>query len=154
MKAGSSELRPWPEVKAYSHCFVCGEKNSSGLRVKFYSDGKVARAEFTPTEKSAGYKDLFHGGLLAALLDEVMIKALIANDWVAVTTKMSVSYKRPAKVGEKILLKGEIVENKRRVVSTKAEAANKEGELLAEATGKYYIVEGELKQKLLESLES
>ncbi len=143
----------WKEVKAYSHCFVCGEKNSTGLRVKFYSDGKIAKAEYEPTEQFSGYKNIFHGGVMAALLDEVMIKTVIANDLVAVTTRMSLSYKRPARVGEKILLQGEIVENRKKIVKTKGEARNSEGELLAEASGEFFIVEGELKEKLLESLE-
>jgi uncharacterized protein (TIGR00369 family) len=142
----------WKEVKAYSHCFVCGEKNSTGLRIKFYSDGKVAKAEYEPTEQFSGYKNIFHGGVMAALLDEVMIKTVIANDRVAVTTKMSLAYKRPAKVGEKIFLKGEIVESRKKIVKTKGEARNREGELLAEAEGEFYVLEGELKEKLLESL--
>jgi len=143
----------WKEVKAYSHCFVCGEKNRAGLRVKFFSDGKIAKAEYQPTEQFSGYKNIFHGGVMAALLDEVMIKTVIASDLVAVTTRMSLSYKRPARVGEKILLQGEIVENRKKIVKTKGEARNQEGELLAEARGEFFIVEGELKEKLLESLE-
>ena len=141
------------EVKAYSHCFVCGEKNQTGLQVKFYSDGKVVMAEYVPTERFSGYKDIFHGGVMAALLDEVMIKTLIAKEWVAVTTKLSLFYKRPAKLGEKIILKGEIIQNRKKIVTTKGEARNKQGELLAEAKGEYFIIEGELKEKLLESLE-
>lgn len=143
----------WREVKAYSHCFVCGEKNSTGLRIKFFSDGKVAKAEYEPTEQFSGYKNIFHGGVMAALLDEVMIKTVIANDLVAVTTRMSLSYKRPARVGEKIHLQGEIVEDRKKIVKTRGEARNSEGELLAEASGEFFIVEGKLKEKLLESLE-
>ena len=56
-------------------------------------------------------------------------------------------------MGEKILLKGEIVESRRKIVKTKGEARNQEGELLAEAKGEFYVLEGELKEKLLESLE-
>jgi len=152
MKA-STHPPDWKEVKAYRNCFVCGADNKDGLQVKFYSDGKVARAEFVPTERFSGYKNIFHGGVMAALLDEVMIKTVIANDRVAVTTRMSLSYKRPAKVGEKILFRGEIVESKKKIVRTKGEARNDEGELLAEATADFFIVEGKLKEKLSESLE-
>ena len=141
------------EVKAYSHCFVCGEKNQTGLQVKFYSDGKVVTAEYLPTKGFSGYKDIFHGGVMAALLDEVMIKTLIAKEQVAVTTKLSLSYKRPAKLGERIILKGEIIQNRKKIVTTKGKAQNQKGELLAEAEGEYFIIEGELKEKLLESLE-
>lgn len=152
MKSAVTKTERWREVKAYTHCFVCGEENSTGLRIKFYSDGKTTRAEYTPSEHFSGYKDIFHGGVMAAILDEVMIKTLIANDWVAVTREMSVTYKRPAKLGERILLEGEIVSHKRKIVATKGKAINSEGEVLAEAEGKYFIVEGEFKEKLLKSL--
>ena len=141
------------EVKAYSNCFVCGEKNQYGLQVKFYSDGKITTAEFTPTEKVSGYKNVFHGGVMAALLDEVMIKTLIANDWLAVTSRMTLSYKKPANMGEKILFKGEIVENRKKLVTTKGTATTSTGELLAESEGIYFIIEGEFREKLKESLE-
>jgi acyl-coenzyme A thioesterase PaaI-like protein len=89
---------------------------------------------------------------MAAILDEVMIKVLIANDWVAVTREMSVRYKRPARLGEKIILEGVIIAQKKKIVVTKGRAVNPDGEMLAEASGRYYIVEGEFKEKLLESL--
>ncbi len=152
MKSAVSQPDKWREVKAYTHCFVCGEQNLTGLRIKFYSDGKITRAEYTPSEHFSGYKDIFHGGVMAAILDEVMIKTLIANDWVAVTREMSITYKRPARLGEKIHLEGEISSQKKKLVATKGKAINSEGEILAEAEGKYFIVEGEFKEKLLESL--
>ena len=66
-------------IQRYSHCFVCGDKNDIGLKLDFYEKDGKARAEFTPEKKFEGYKDILHGGILSSLLDEVMIKSILAN---------------------------------------------------------------------------
>ncbi|UCE24600.1 MAG: PaaI family thioesterase, partial [Candidatus Zixiibacteriota bacterium] len=66
------------EIAAYTGCFICGQKSRVGLKARFFWDGEKAFCDITADEKYAGYKDIFHGGIAAALLDEVMIKALLA----------------------------------------------------------------------------
>ena len=34
-----------PEIVKYSGCFVCGDKNPDGLRIRFFTDGEEAVAE-------------------------------------------------------------------------------------------------------------
>lgn len=66
-------------MKSYPQCFVCGDKNPFGLNVAFYvKDNKVV-AEYTAGSHFQGYKDILHGGILSALLDEVMIRAVLAQ---------------------------------------------------------------------------
>ena len=73
------------EVLKYSHCFVCGEKNDSGLKARFYYDGKQAASEVYAREQFEGYRGIYHGGIVSTLLDEVMIEAILALDRYAVT---------------------------------------------------------------------
>ncbi len=142
------------EVKKYPHCFVCGDKNPSGLKVLFFKENGYVRAEYQSQEYLEGYKGIFHGGIIATLLDEVMIKAVIAEDIVCVTRKLEVKFKKPLYIGERIILTGKIVENRGKIVKTRGEIRNTENELIAFGAGEFFVAGPELEEKLLKSLKS
>lgn len=142
------------EVVRYKGCFVCGSDNSIGLKLRFYTDGEITRAKFLPDARYEGYKDMLHGGIVAAVLDEVMIKAILARDISCVTAQMAVKYKAPAMIGSELLFEGKIIEIKGRVITTFGRATNSEGRIVAEATGKYMTVPPDFEMKLKESRES
>lgn len=96
---------------------------------------------------------MFHGGILASLLDEVMIKAVIAKGPVVVTVGMEIAFKKPVKIGQKILLTGKMTEQKKRIILTEGEAHLANGDIVATASGKYFVADEKMKQKLQESLE-
>ena len=56
-------------------CFVCGESNPLGLQLRFHADGDEVRTRFVPRPEHIGFKGVVHGGLLATLLDEIMVWA-------------------------------------------------------------------------------
>lgn len=156
-KSGLGNLKLWhlikmKEIDTYKHCFVCGDQNSHGLKVKFFADGELAKAEYIAGSDFQGYKDMFHGGILAALLDEVMIKAVIAKGMVVVTAGMEIAFKKPVKIGEKILLTGKMTEQKKRIILTEGKARLVNGDVVAVASGKYFLADEKMKQKLQESL--
>ncbi len=47
----------------YQHCFVCGERNASGLRLKFRREGEQVVAEFLPEAAFEGFPGVVHGGI-------------------------------------------------------------------------------------------
>jgi len=141
------------EVAKYSYCFVCGDKNEHGLRIKFLADRDKAIAHYEPQEKFQGYKGILHGGITSTLLDEIMIKAVYAYDVVAVTAEMTVRFKKPIRLSDKLELTARVVQRKRRFCSTEGEIRREDGELLATATGKYLIITGAFEAELQESLE-
>jgi len=53
-------------------CFVCGSANPRGLGVRFEVENGVVTTRFVPHRDHCGYNDRVHGGVMAALLDEVM----------------------------------------------------------------------------------
>ena len=58
-------------------CFACGSKNPIGLKLKFsLDDNNVMRTQFTPQKVHQGYKNVVHGGIIALILDEVMVNLL------------------------------------------------------------------------------
>jgi uncharacterized protein (TIGR00369 family) len=140
------------EVAKYRHCFVCGEENANGLQARFFAreDGAVI-TEYTVDERFVGYASVLHGGILSSLLDEVMIKAVLKDDIVAVTASMEIKFKKPVYVGETIKLTGWIVQNKGRIFKTEGKATV-DGSVVASAFGTYIEAKGDLAGLLSESL--
>ncbi len=142
------------EIARYSGCFVCGEKNDIGLRARFFFDESARKAvcDVTADEQYAGYKHIFHGGITATLLDEIMIKSLLAEGNMVVTAEMTVRYKRPVYSGDSLHFEGWMTAKKGPVFITAGRAVNQRGETVAEATGKYVKPAEELSDKLHDSV--
>jgi uncharacterized protein (TIGR00369 family) len=141
------------EVVRYPGCFVCGEKNVHGLRARFFFDGREAFTEVVCTEDYEGYRGIFHGGLIASLLDEVMIKAILAQEYFAVTAELTVRFIRPVLTGQTIRCAGRIVKSRGRVYLTEGSATGPDGETYATATGKYVEAGSSLKEQLVKSID-
>jgi len=142
------------EIARYSGCFVCGENNEIGLKAKFFlTDGKAV-TEYVTDERFEGYKNVFHGGIISTLLDEVMVKSLLALNVLAMTVEMTVRFHKIVKTGEKLFFEGELDKQKGKLVFTKGTAKNGNGEIVASATGKYLKVNDNLKKELQKSLDN
>jgi uncharacterized protein (TIGR00369 family) len=149
MNAGQS-MKP---LKRYSQCFICGDKNPFGLNVEFYQkEGKVV-GEYMVQDRFQGYKNTLHGGILSALLDEVMIKSILAQDILTLTCEIKVRFKKPVKIGERLLLEGKSTENKGKILLAEGKITNEDGEIVATAEGKFFRAEGEMEKLLGQSLE-
>jgi acyl-coenzyme A thioesterase PaaI-like protein len=141
------------EVARYKKCFVCGEENIGGLKAKFFWDGQEAHTTVSADAAYEGYSGIYHGGIVATLLDEVMLKAILALDIYAVTAEMTVRYKKPVRTGETIKFVGRIIEEKGRLYLTEGAALDANGEPFATATGRYLKAKPDLKSQLLKSIE-
>ncbi|MEW6049941.1 MAG: PaaI family thioesterase [Candidatus Zixiibacteriota bacterium] len=141
------------EIKRYKGCFVCGDLNPHGIKAVFWHDGSQAETTIVAGQEFEGYRGIYHGGIMAALLDEVMIKAILALDIFAVTAEMTVRYKQPIMTGDRVVFRGRIVEHKGRVYVTEGEAVGDDGRIFAEATGKYLVARPELREQLVRSLD-
>jgi len=140
------------EIVKYSNCFVCGDQNEQGLKARFFRDGDRAVAELTTKAAFEGYRGIFHGGVISAMLDEVMIKAVLARDIYAVTAEMTVRYHKPVGIGVDLRFSGEIVEKKGRMYLTTGEVVGPDGVKYASATGKYLEARPEMESRLRESV--
>lgn len=144
-------MRELPHTRS---CFVCGEANPLGLNLRFETDGRVVRARFTPRREHTGFTDVIHGGLVATVLDEIMVWACaVRTGRFAFSAEMTVRYHRPARPGERLELSGELVANRRdRIFEARATLCNARNELLAEATGKYMPIPATALPPMLEEL--
>lgn len=129
-------MKPSIDLEDDHHCFACGMSNSEGLRIVWHVEGRVTTAEFTPDRKYQGWKGITHGGILATLLDEAMTRLAWVVCGGALTAEMIVRYVLPARIGEKLWIRGEIVNESRKLVEMKASLSNAEGKVVAHSTGK------------------
>jgi acyl-coenzyme A thioesterase PaaI-like protein len=131
------------------HCFACGDLNVHGLQLRLHLDPGSSWTETTIDARFGGWEGIIHGGIICAILDEVMAWALISEDCWGVTAKMTVQFRRPVPVGNAIRAEGSLVDRRRRVLRTEGrmlEAAT--GELLATAEGTYVDAPAERKDEL------
>jgi uncharacterized protein (TIGR00369 family) len=119
-------------------CFVCGEKNSAGLGLKFRMDKErgIAEVEVRFAEHFQGWENVVHGGLLATVLDEAMIYAAAAKGVRCVTGEITVRYVEAAPTGAALKLKGRFMDEKGRMILAESEILDPDGRVLARAAGK------------------
>lgn len=128
---------PVEEIIKYSGCFVCGDENPDGLRIRFFYDKDEAVAEYVADDKYQGYKGIFHGGLVSTLLDEIMAKAVLAQKRYCMTVEMSVRFKKAIPVGSKLRLTARVTADRGRLFETAGEITGIDSVVYATATGKY-----------------
>ena len=128
------------DTERIDKCFGCGENNPIGLKLSFQRDGKVARAEFAPAEFYQGWEGIVHGGIIACLLDEAMSYAAFFEGMTCATATMEIRLKRPALVGEPLIITASITRRTRRLIEAKATICLKDETLVAEGMAKMVII--------------
>jgi uncharacterized protein (TIGR00369 family) len=126
-------------------CFVCGESNPAGVHVRFYEqeDGSVM-SRFTGAEQHQGYPGRMHGGVITAILDETIGRAIMipyGEDIWGVTGEISVRFRKPVPLGVELTAVGRITEEKKRTFKGTGELLLPDGEVAAEASGTYIKME-------------
>jgi acyl-coenzyme A thioesterase PaaI-like protein len=118
------------------HCFVCGLHNPFGLHLRFYESapGEVS-AELTVPEQYQGYPGVVHGGIVAAMLDEVSGRSQMGGDppRFMYTARLDIRYRKNVPVGQPLRLVGKAGPSKRRTATASGAIYGSDGELLAEA---------------------
>jgi len=132
-------------------CFVCGESNASGLKIRFETDGKVVRARFLPRPEHMGFKQTVHGGISATLLDEIMVWACaVQTKRFAYCAELNIRFVNPSRPGEEVFATAELVTNKRnKLFEARGELRNAAGLLLASGTGKYLPIKTDEHDEML-----
>lgn len=121
------------EEQEYKHCFVCGQENPIGLHLTYEFDNQEARAVIALDEVYGGYPGVAHGGIVTALLDEIMAKTVENLGIWAVTASLEVHFRRPTPVNTPLVLSGKLVKGKTRMFRTEASLTLEDGTPLAEA---------------------
>ena len=122
-------------------CFVCGMENPIGLKQFFYEDsaGRVMTT-FTPRDNHQGYPGLLHGGIAAALLDEVLGRVAIGRGVWLMTARFQIRYKCMIPLSQPLTVIGEVVRETRRLTEARGELRLVDGTVAATATATYLPV--------------
>jgi acyl-coenzyme A thioesterase PaaI-like protein len=108
-------------------CFCCGVRNPIGLKLTFETlPGERLRTEWAPRPEHMGFQDIVHGGLVATVLDEVMIRLLYARGIRAVTAELKTRFLKPLRGGRRYRFESRIVEDKGRIVRAEADGFDAE----------------------------
>ena len=118
------------------HCFVCGKENPYGLKLEFYESvpGEVV-VDYTVPEQFQGYPGVVHGGVVAAMLDEVTGRVHMGGNppRFMFTARLEVRYHKNVPVGKPLRIVGYAGKSKERTAIATAKIFGPEGEILAEA---------------------
>ncbi len=118
-----------------SRCFVCGQDNPIGLRLRFVHDGDGVRAEFTPSDLHVGYEGLVHGGILAALIDDALANVWFTRGAEAVTAKIEVRFRQEARPGERLIVTAAPTGRRGGMMTARAQVVRGDGAVVADGTG-------------------
>src|SRR5690606_6956994 len=108
---------------------------------RFETDGHIVRTRWLPRPEYAGFQQVIHGGVLASLLDEIMVWACgVRTGKFTYCAELNVRYNLPVRPEQPVIATAELAEDKRRLFLAKGELRSEANELLASATGKYVPV--------------
>lgn len=133
---------PDPEREYLPHssgCFLCGVENRSGVRARFFVEGNEVLGRVTLPRHLNGYKDIVHGGVVAALLDETMGWAATVfgkTHPMYVTGEITVKYLAPVPVETEVEIRSRLVEDAGRLAYSEGELRCG-GTVCARARGKF-----------------
>jgi uncharacterized protein (TIGR00369 family) len=110
LKVAESSLVPL-HFDDQHNCFGCGAHNRIGMRLRFMVDAEGAvLSHLRLPKRFQGPHGFVHGGVLAAILDEAMSKAIHASAHgakiMALTRQMETEYLRPTPLGAPLVLCG------------------------------------------------
>src|SRR4030042_5914752 len=119
-----------------NHCFVCGRKNPYGLHLEFYetAPGEVV-VEYTIPEHFQGYPGVAHGGIVAAILDEVTGRVHMGGfpPRFMFTARLNIHYRKNVPTGKPLRIIGHAGKSRERTATATGQIFGQDGELLADA---------------------
>jgi acyl-coenzyme A thioesterase PaaI-like protein len=118
------------------HCFVCGRENIYGLKLDFFetSPGEV-EVRTTVPEQFQGYPGVVHGGIVAAMLDEVTGRTHMGGDppRFMFTARLDIRYRKNVPIGQPLRILGHAGKSRESSAVATGQIFGPDGEILAEA---------------------
>jgi uncharacterized protein (TIGR00369 family) len=111
------------------NCFGCSPFNEIGLQLEFWENGDELLATWQPRKSLEGWGNVIHGGIQAALLDElagwiVLIKMKTSG----VTSALNVKYLKPVLISKgEVTVKGKLVSTDKKLATITASLFDGDG---------------------------
>jgi acyl-coenzyme A thioesterase PaaI-like protein len=124
----------------FDECFVSGEQNPMGIAIQVRRDGEavVADVELGPAFEGAPARA--HGGIVAAVFDDVLGYLLSLNHQPGFTGELAVRYEAPTPILRPLEFRARIVRRDGRKLYTEA-VARSDGEVVATATATFITID-------------
>ena len=123
-------------------CFLCGLKNSFGLKGQFFElENNELVCIFKPSNEHQSYPGRMHGGIATAVLDETIGRAIMMKhkdvEFWGVTIEFTTRFKKPIPLDEELRVVGRIISETSRTFEGTGELLLSNGEIAATGFGKY-----------------
>lgn len=132
-------------LPTYDACYVCGQSHPRGLRLRFFAGafGQV-HALFRPDHTQTGYEDIVHGGVISALLDELLGWPIaLQTGRMCVTGELTVRFLKPVFAGCVYLATACPGTERGKYWEGQGDLRDEQGKVYVKATGKYFLLSAE-----------
>jgi acyl-coenzyme A thioesterase PaaI-like protein len=119
-------------------CFGCAPAHPIGFRLRFEREGDAVVTRFVPGDAYQGPPGIMHGGLVAALADEIAAWAIVAlRGKFGFTAQFEGKLRAPVRIGAPVVGRGRIERDGSRLVGVGVELAQGEASVF---TGTFTFV--------------
>jgi len=140
IRAGEAEQEPGALPPHYPTCFGCGPRAQAGLHLIVRREDEEVVTEHVFTESQSGAPGIAHGGLVSALVDDLLGYALYLLHEPGVTRRLEVDFLRPVLVGTSYAVRGRVDRHDGRKVFTSCEGTAPDGTVAFRATALFIVV--------------
>lgn len=136
------EIADGQRISHFPECFVSGEHNPMGIAIEVYrngDEGVVAHVELGAAFEGAPGRS--HGGIVAAVFDDVLGYLLSVIDTPGFTGELTVRYHAPTPLEERLTFTARVISRDGRKIHTEAQAVKADGSLVASATALFVTVD-------------
>lgn len=124
----------------FDECFVSGRWNPLGIGIEVHRDGDGVEATVTLGTAFEGAPGRSHGGIVAAIFDDVMGYLLTVHQIPAFTGELTIHYLAPTPMGTELTFNAEVVHRDGRRILTEA-TSYAEGRRIATAVATFIEVD-------------
>ncbi|MFH0896088.1 MAG: PaaI family thioesterase [Bacteroidota bacterium] len=141
---------PFTVIPDYK-CFGCAPHNELGMQMEFYVDGDDVVSFWNPPAHLQGWINVLHGGIQAALMDEVAYWVVYAQlKTSGVTSRIEAKLSKPVFTNKGALkIVGRLIEMKRNIAVIDTAIFDHEGKKCVSGTVHYFTYPKDIaKEKL------
>jgi acyl-coenzyme A thioesterase PaaI-like protein len=135
-----TEVADGARVSHFDECFVSGPWNPMGIAIEVHREGDEAVAQVELGPAFEGGPGRSHGGIVAAIFDDVLGYLLTLNSVPAFTGELTVRYLAATPIGQPLTFRARLVSRDGRKLLTEGRASA-EGQTVATAQALFIAVE-------------
>jgi uncharacterized protein (TIGR00369 family) len=143
-------INPFKGLDGYN-CFGCSPGNEFGLRMEFFEDGEEVASIWDPEDYYQGYGNLLHGGVQAALLDEIASWYIFARmNTAGVTSGIEIKYIKPVFMDRgPFEIRSRLKEIRDNIIIISAELKDNSGQICSGAAVTYFTYPDKIARRKL-----